>query len=160
MKTVINANNRYTIGLISDTHGELPLSALSALTGCDLIIHAGDIDSPEVLDRLKEIAPTVAVRGNMDQGAWAQSLPESRMIQVGDVVILARHILTGEQREKEGVRAFVYGHTHRPDATEESGTLYVNPGSASSPRNHHPPSVAKLHVNGKDIQVEHVPLDE
>ncbi|MFZ5573518.1 MAG: metallophosphoesterase family protein [Thermodesulfobacteriota bacterium] len=153
-------NTRYTIGLISDTHGRLPSAALSALNNCELVIHAGDIDSPEILDRLKETAPTVAVRGNMDQGAWSLSLPESRIVRVGEVVLLVCHILDKRKPEDGAVTVVVYGHTHRPDAYMENGVLFVNPGSASAPRYHHPPSVARLHVNGKHIRVEHVALDE
>ena len=64
-----------SVGLISDTHGLLRPEALAALQGSDLIIHAGDVGSPDVLDALRALAPTFAVRGNVDAGAWAASLP-------------------------------------------------------------------------------------
>jgi putative phosphoesterase len=63
------------IGVISDTHGLLRPEAVAALQGVDLILHAGDVGSAEVLETLKDIAPVVAVRGNNDRGAWANELP-------------------------------------------------------------------------------------
>src|SRR5439155_17711394 len=65
------------IGVISDTHGLLRPEALRALRGVDLIVHAGDVGSAEVLDALRAIAPVVAVRGNNDRGAWARKLRET-----------------------------------------------------------------------------------
>jgi putative phosphoesterase len=65
------------LGLISDTHGLLRREALDALRGSDLIVHAGDIGAPAVLDALRAIAPLVAVRGNNDSDAWAQDIPET-----------------------------------------------------------------------------------
>ena len=62
-------------GLISDTHGLLRKEALIALKGCDLIIHAGDVGKPEIIEELRAVAPVVAVRGNIDKGSWASSLP-------------------------------------------------------------------------------------
>jgi uncharacterized protein len=63
------------VGIISDTHGLLRPEAVLALTGSDLILHAGDIGPPDILGRLREIAPVTAVRGNVDTDAWAQQLP-------------------------------------------------------------------------------------
>jgi uncharacterized protein len=68
------------VGLISDTHGLVRPEALAVLQGSELIIHAGDIGEPEVLDALRGIAPTFAVRGNNDTQAWAGSLPEKEIV--------------------------------------------------------------------------------
>ena len=59
------------IGVISDTHGLLREEAVAALAGCSLIVHAGDVGDPEILQRLRDIAPVVAVRGNIDTAPWA-----------------------------------------------------------------------------------------
>lgn len=59
-----------TIGLISDTHSLLRPQAVEALKGVDLIVHAGDIGSPDVIDGLSAIAPVRAVRGNIDKEIW------------------------------------------------------------------------------------------
>jgi putative phosphoesterase len=70
-------NQPHVIGVISDTHGLLRPEAVQALQGSDLIIHAGDVDKPEILDQLRKIAPVVEIRGNVDAGVWAQGLPHT-----------------------------------------------------------------------------------
>src|SRR5260370_6819276 len=72
-----------TVGLISDTHGLMRESALAALRGSDLIIHAGDLGTPAVLDTLRAVAPVVAVRGNIDTGNWAAGLPATAVAEAG-----------------------------------------------------------------------------
>ena len=71
------------LGVISDTHGLLRPEAVAALRGSDLIIHAGDVGKPEVIDQLRGIAPTFVVRGNVDKGDWAASLPMTELVEVG-----------------------------------------------------------------------------
>jgi len=84
-------NIEKVIGVISDTHGLLRPEAVEALRGVELILHAGDVGSPEVLDALKGIAPVVAVRGNNDKGAWAKDLPAWEVAEVGVVFIYVIH---------------------------------------------------------------------
>jgi putative phosphoesterase len=79
------------IGLISDTHGLLREEALAALAGCDLIVHAGDVGRPEILDRLRVIAPVVAIRGNIDTSAWAAALPETAAAEHAGVLLYVLH---------------------------------------------------------------------
>src|SRR3954451_1041215 len=81
------------IGLISDTHGLLRPEVVCALAGSQLIIHAGDVGRPEVLDELRRIAPVVAVRGNVDRGAWAGALPETAVVDPGIYVLHNLHDL-------------------------------------------------------------------
>jgi putative phosphoesterase len=81
-----------TIGVISDTHGLLRPEALAALQGSDYIIHAGDIEDPQILDRLKEIAPVTAVRGNVDKD-WARNIPQTNVLEVEGISIYVLHIL-------------------------------------------------------------------
>src|ERR1700741_3457570 len=80
-----------TIGLISDTHGLLRKEAVEALRGSELIIHAGDVGKPEILEELRKIAPVIAVRGNVDKGSWAQALPETAVAEAGAVMIYVLH---------------------------------------------------------------------
>ena len=75
MNQDLSERDQINIGVISDTHGSLSKKARSVLSRADVIVHAGDIDTPEVLAALEEIAPLVAVRGNMDYGNWAAQLP-------------------------------------------------------------------------------------
>ena len=82
------------LGVISDTHGILRPEAFAALAGSELIIHAGDIGSPEVLKQLREIAPVIAVRGNMDRGGWAADLPRTEVVEVGGLFLYILHNLS------------------------------------------------------------------
>src|SRR4030095_6283017 len=79
------------IGLISDTHGLIREEALRVLEGCDHIIHAGDIVTPEILDELRRLAPVTAIRGNNDTGAGAKALPEYEVVEFGAVQVYVRH---------------------------------------------------------------------
>jgi uncharacterized protein len=79
------------VGVISDTHGLLRAEALEALEGSELIIHAGDIGSPVVLDGLRTVGPVVAIRGNIDTDEWAASLPATETVEVGEAVLHVLH---------------------------------------------------------------------
>ena len=76
------SNDNYLIGIISDTHGQLPDSVADAFGGVNLILHAGDIGDPDIIDALKKIAPTIAVRGNTDFGQWADRLSVEETIEI------------------------------------------------------------------------------
>ena len=80
------------LGLISDTHGLLRKKALEALRRSDLILHAGDVGAPEILESLREIAPVLAVRGNVDAGALAETLPLTQVVEASGVSIYMLHI--------------------------------------------------------------------
>ena len=144
--------NRYRIGVISDTHGKLPASLDDAFQKTDMILHAGDIGSNDILARLNSIAPTVAVRGNMDFAPDAHSLNKTETIQVGDIVIHLRHILENTHAipSSANIDVVIFGHTHRREAKRLGTTLFLNPGSAGQRRHGNPLSVALLMVEGKD----------
>jgi putative phosphoesterase len=148
------------VGLISDTHGLLRPEALAALQGSQLIIHAGDIGGPEVLERLREIAPTFAVRGNNDTQAWASTLPLRTLVEAGEQRICVLHQVAHLFREPvaTGCAAVVFGHTHQPAIETRNGLLYVNPGSAGPRRFKLPVTVARLRVAGASLEPEIVDL--
>jgi uncharacterized protein len=148
------------VGLISDTHGLLRPEAAAFLRGSDLIVHAGDICDPSVLVALRAIAPTVAVRGNNDHGAWAEALRESELVEVGRVVLYAIHDVAAIDIDPEaaGVRVVVSGHSHQPSAEERGGVLFVNPGSAGPRRFKLPISIAELSVDGGAVAVRFAEL--
>ena len=133
------------IGLISDTHGLLRPEAVHALKGSDLIIHAGDVGKAEVLDALKQLAPVVAVRGNVDRGAWADALPLTAVVELGIYVLHDVKELDLDPSAK-GYRMVVSGHSHKPSQIERAGVLYVNPGAAGPRRFRLPVTVARLDV--------------
>lgn len=120
------------IGLISDTHGLLREEALRALRGSDLIIHAGDVGGPEIVAALKALAPLVVVRGNIDGGVWASSLPATAVAEAGSATIYVLHNLQELDLDPAaaGFQAVISGHSHKPAHVEKSGVVYINPGSA------------------------------
>ena len=140
------------IGLISDTHGLLRPQAVAALQGSALIIHAGDVGRPEILDELRRIAPVIAVRGNVDRDAWADRLPLSEIVEHEGVRLYVLHILEDLDLDlpTAGFQAVITGHTHRPKMETRDGVLYFNPGSAGPRRFDLPVSVGRLSItNGK-----------
>lgn len=149
------------VGLISDTHGLLRPEALAALRGCRLIVHAGDIGKPEVLDRLRAVAPTFAVRGNIDTQPWAAPLPKTEVVEAGSLLLWVLHEIAQLDLDPvaAGFAAVVFGHSHRPSIETRDGVLYVNPGSAGPRRFRLPVTVARLDVTGDSIRPEIVELD-
>jgi uncharacterized protein len=141
------------LGVISDTHGLLRPEAVAALTGSELIIHSGDIGSLAVLEALRSIAPVVAIRGNIDTGAWASSLPASEVVEVGEATIYVLHDLAELDLDPKaaGFQAVIAGHSHRPSIETRNGVLYVNPGSAGRRRFSLPITVARLEVVRAEI---------
>jgi hypothetical protein len=136
------------VGVISDTHGLLRQEAVDALQGCDLIIHAGDVGSVDVLERLRRLAPVVAVRGNVDRGAFGRGLPLSEAVELDGHTIRVIHILADLdlQPAPAGLSAVVYGHSHKPSIEQRHGVLYLNPGSAGPRRFRLPATVARMSV--------------
>src|SRR5438034_823743 len=124
------------LGVISDTHGLVRPEARRALHGSQLIVHAGDIGGPEVLQTLRSVAPVVAVRGNNDRGRWADRLKGTEIVQVGDVRLYVLHSIRELDLDPAaaGFRAVISGHSHRPSVEEREGVLYLNPGSAGPRR--------------------------
>jgi putative phosphoesterase len=149
------------VGVISDTHGLMRPEALAALAGADLIVHAGDIGAPGVLDALAEIAPVHAVRGNDDAGAWARRVPDTASVAVAEARLLVLHDLHDLSLDPAaaGFAAVIAGHSHRPRLEERGGVLYLNPGSAGPRRFKLPVAVARLRVRGARMRGELVVLE-
>ena len=124
------------IGVISDTHGLLRPEAVRELKGSDLILHAGDVGDPGILEALEEVAPVVAVRGNVDRGSWARDLPMSQVVEVeGSLIYLLHDMETLDlSPEAAGISVVVFGHSHQPENRESRGVRYFNPGSAGPRR--------------------------
>jgi uncharacterized protein len=156
------ANQLTSIGLISDTHGLLRKEAVEALRGSELIIHAGDVGKPEILEELRKIAPVIAVRGNVDKGPWAQALPETAVAEAGAVMIYVLHDMNALDLNPTaaGFQVVVSGHSHKPAKTEHNGVLYINPGSAGPRRFQLPVTVARLKLERVPYEVEFVDLQE
>ena len=148
------------VGLISDTHGLLRPEALAALEGSELIIHAGDVGDTTILDRLGEIAPVHAVRGNTDHGAWAAKLPLTDVVEVEHVRLYVLHILDDLDLDAAaaGFAAVIHGHSHKPLNETRRGVLLLNPGSAGPRRFQLPVTLMRLEVEGSRLAAELVDL--
>lgn len=149
------------IGVISDTHGLARPEIAEAFRGAEMILHAGDIGKPEVLDALRAIAPVKAVRGNVDSGDWCATLPKAEAVQVDGALLYLLHDVSELDLDPvaAGVRAIVYGHSHQPDDRDLGGILYFNPGSAGPRRFQNPVSVGLLRIEDGRVDGEVVPLD-
>jgi putative phosphoesterase len=142
------------IGVISDTHGLLRNEAVAELRGSDLIIHAGDVGRPVVLDELRRLAPVVAVRGNMDKGDWSKDLRSREVVEAAGTQLYVLHDLADLDLDPAGagMAAVIFGHSHRPAIKEKNGVLYLNPGSAGPKRFTLPVTLARIVVrNGKPV---------
>jgi uncharacterized protein len=138
------------VGVISDTHGLLRPEALDALRGCELIIHAGDVGSHDIVPALAEVAPVHAVRGNVDTGPWARSLPDTLWVQAGAARLYVLHQIAHLDARGLGDQcaAVVYGHSHQPGSEYRGSVLYLNPGSAGPRRFRLPVTLARVEIEG------------
>ena len=149
------------IGVISDTHGLVRPQALRALAGADLIVHAGDVGGPEVLEVLRAVAPVVAVRGNNDRGGWATALAETEVVETDGRSLYVLHDLKELDLDPRvaGFAAVIAGHSHQPRIERRDGVLYLNPGSAGPRRFRLPIAIAWLAVEAAGLDAEIVHLD-
>jgi putative phosphoesterase len=153
------------IGLISDTHGLVRPSVHAALAGVEVILHAGDVGGPEVLDELGAIAPVLAVFGNTDPPGVPGLEPEITLTIEG----ISLHVSHGHELGSPHPDALlasyredvlVYGHTHRQLVHRAGERLVVNPGAAGPRRFNVRPSVARLTVSAGQVAVDLVDLDD
>jgi putative phosphoesterase len=152
--------NEQRIGVIADTHGLLRSEAVEVLNSSSLIIHAGDIGQPEVLEALKRIAPVVAVRGNVDKGSWGQSLPLSEVVEFGQTWLYVIHELSTLDLDPHaaGFSAVIFGHSHQPSIETRNGVIFLNPGSAGPRRFELPVSVAIIEVKENVLKPQLIEL--
>lgn len=124
------------IGVISDTHGLLRPQALTALTGVEHILHAGDVGNPAILDALRQIAPLTAIRGNIDTKGPCALLPGTDAIELaGRLFYLVHNVHDLDlSPQAAGIAAVVSGHSHQVSSVVRDGVLYLNPGSAGPRR--------------------------
>lgn len=157
----------YKIGVISDTHGLLRAEVLETLKGCDAILHGGDIGKPEILDKLKEIAPVYAVRGNADR-EWAEGLPITVDITLAGLKIYMIHNKKMIEGDIGGRNIIIYGHSHKYDEKrifsdsknsdkDGGGQLWLNPGSCGARRFRLPITMAVIEVEeGGPYQIKKI----
>lgn len=153
----------HVVGLISDTHGQLRADVHTAFAGVELILHAGDVGGSDILRELELIAPTRAVYGNTDPPG-DPDLVERLDIAVGGVRI---HVSHGHEvgsptpaklLERYSADVIVYGHTHKQLVVEVEGRWVVNPGAAGPRRFDLQPSVGRLTIRDRKVEIELVGL--
>ena len=149
--------SKYTIGLISDTHGLLRPEAFNFLKGSDIIIHAGDICDDNIIAQLSTIAPVHAVRGNMDD---KNTYPASDLLSIKGHTFYILHDIEKIDLDLKaaGVKVVIFGHSHLPENFERDSILYINPGSAGPKRIGRPISLAKLHLKDNHLTPEFIEL--
>ena len=147
------------IGVISDTHGLLRPEVVEVLHGCDAILHAGDVNKPEILDALRTIAPLHVVRGNNDKD-WAEALPHSLTVELGGVRILMIHNKRELPKELGDAQLIVFGHSHKYFEQTIDGRLWLNPGSCGKRRFDQEISFALLHIDGGAMHVEKIVMPQ
>ena len=148
------------VGVISDTHGLLRPEAVAALAGSRFIVHAGDVGDAAILDRLRQIAPVHAVRGNVDVEPWARELPETTVVEAGGASLYVLHNIADLDLKPQaaGFAAVIFGHSHQPEIESRKGVLYFNPGSAGPRRFRLPVSLGRLRVRAGQLQPELITL--
>ena len=150
----------FKIGVIADTHGLLRPEAIEFLKRCDLIVHAGDVGNPDILRALISIAPTYAIRGNIDKGSWAQAIPDEDVLEVEDKFLYLIHSLDDLDLDPVAAHfdAVIFGHSHRPISYEKDEVLYFNPGSAGRKRFKLPVSIGRITIKNSRLESEIITL--
>lgn len=151
------------IGILSDTHNLLREEVIRQLTGCDMILHAGDISSPNILESLKAIAPVKAVRGNND-GDWAEALPLTLDFELCGLRFFMAHKKKDLSKEASDYDVMICGHSHQykeewlKDANGRH-TLVFNPGSCGPVRFRQPITMAILTIGTDGWHVERIEIE-
>ncbi len=137
------------IGVISDTHGLLRPEVKESLKDCDAILHAGDIDKPELLDELREIAPVRAVCGNADE-SWAakEGIDQVTSLTLFGLKIGMAHTKKAARDVAEDSDIIITGHTHKYEEKIASGKLWLNPGTCGQVRRSAPITLALIETTG------------
>lgn len=159
-------DERIEIGLISDTHGLLRPEVFDALAGVSRIFHAGDVGPPDILVELATIAPVRAVWGNTD-APGRPDLVERIEETIGGlrVVVTHGHEL-GSPKPPQLVGRYptadiiVYGHTHQQLVVQAARKTVINPGAAGAQRFKLLPSVARMSIYNRQVQVRIIALGE
>ena len=120
--------------ILGDTHGLLRPELSEHLSGIDLILHSGDVGQITVLHRLKQYAPVIAVRGNVDD--HIDGLPETELVSIRGHLVYIIHVLANLDLDPSvaGIAMVVSGHSHQPVIRQAKDVLYVNPGSVGPRR--------------------------
>ena len=145
------------IGIISDTHGLLRPEVLLALNGCEAILHAGDINSQNIIDELEKLAPVYVVRGNNDK-EWAEHLPFFLDFEIAGLRVFMTHKKTDLPDDLSPYDLVVFGHSHKFEESHRGKTLLFNPGSCGPRRFNQPITLAILDIEDRNITVTRIDI--
>ena len=140
------------IGILSDTHGLLRPEVIRALSGCEAVLHGGDINRQEIIDRLEQIAPVYAVRGNNDKD-WADHLPLSLDLTLCGLRVFMTHKKKDIPKDLSTYDLVVYGHSHRYEQKQEGTAYLLNPGSCGPRRFNQEITLAVLEIAEPDKEI-------
>lgn len=151
------------IGLISDTHGLVRPDVHSALSGVELILHAGDVGGDDILAELETIAPVRAVYGNTDPPGHPV-LRDTVEIEIDGVRV---HVSHGHEvgsptpaklLSRYAADVIVFGHTHRPLVVQVENRWVLNPGAAGPRRFDLMPTVGRMTISPGNVAIEIIDL--
>ena len=149
---------KYRVGIISDTHGLLREEVINYLKTCDYIVHGGDINTEDVLNKLKDIAPLYVVRGNNDKGEWAERLPKELYIEIGNIRFYMVHNKKGISSKLKPIDIIIFGHSHKYFCENIEDILWLNPGSCGKRRFNLPINLAIMTIENNDYNIEKIDI--
>lgn len=154
------------IGVLSDTHGHLPKEVYEFFKDVDLIIHAGDIGSVDVLNELQAFKKTVAVYGNIDDFDVVVLTEKVENIEIEGLKIMVTHIGGYPNRYERGIKElieierpniFISGHSHILKVINDPkySLLHINPGAAGRQGIHQISTLIRFTIDSvpKDLEV-------
>ena len=145
------------IGIISDTHGLLRPEVLEILKTCDCILHAGDVDRPEILDKLRPLGNLYAVRGNND-GDWARGIAATLRFKIENISFFMTHNKKDVAWDLGSVQVVITGHTHKYKEEIKDGRLWLNPGSCGRSRFGGEVTMAVMEIDEEKYQISKIIL--
>ena len=147
------------IGIISDTHGLLRPEVIKSLEGCEAILHGGDINRQEIIDRLEETAPVYAVRGNADR-EWAEHIPRSLDFELEGLRVYMTHRKKDLPEDLSEYDLVVFGHSHKYEERRQGRTLFLNPGSCGPRRFNQAITMAVAETADGSIEITRVDIQQ
>ncbi len=147
------------IAILSDTHGLLREEVREIIDHCDAIIHAGDINTREIVNQLQKAAPLYIVRGNNDR-AWAMDLPEARRFELAGIHFYLVHNKKDVPKKLDGIDIIIFGHTHQYFEKEQEGRLWFNPGSCGRRRFRQDITLAIMYAENGSYRIEKIEIEQ
>lgn len=141
----------HRIAVISDTHNLLRPEVVEIISTCEAIVHAGDISTLDILDRLEELKPLYIVRGNNDRGDWASGLPQVLAFDLFGRTVCMTHIKRNIPQDHKA-DLVIYGHSHRYSCARDGDAVFLNPGSCGPRRFNQESTMAILTLTDEEDQ--------